>query len=416
MYQQPGQKDLKHNYIVNLLDGGFFGFAIGVTSFATVLPLFVSTMTDSALLIGLIPAIHNVGWLLPQLLSARKITSLSLLKPLVVKNTIQERFPFFGLAIVAWFIAFKYPTIGLVLTFLLLIWQGLGAGITANAWQNMIGKIIPDDFRATFFGLQSAAANLLASGGAIISGFLLEKLPSPLDYTLCLLISSGFMALSWVFLNLTREEPRFVPPVEPDHPGLLKTAKSILRKDHQFTWFLVARIVSQIGMMAFAFYTIFAVKYHQMTEGQAGILTSILLFTQFIANPLLGWLADHWSRRGVLLLGVISTFLSAILAWLAPSLVWFYLVMVLTGIGNVSFWTIGMAVTLQFGTEDERPTYVGLANTLMAPAAIFAPILGGWLADSAGYSVTFITSAIGSLVTAVIIFLFIKDKSPKYVR
>lgn len=55
------QKNLKHNLIVNLLDGGFFGFAMGFSSFVTILPLFVSTMTHSALLIGLIPAIHNAG-------------------------------------------------------------------------------------------------------------------------------------------------------------------------------------------------------------------------------------------------------------------------------------------------------------------------------------------------------------------
>jgi len=59
------QKTLKHNVLFNLLDGAFFGFGIGFGSFTMIIPLFVSNMTNSALLIGLIPAIHNVGWQLP---------------------------------------------------------------------------------------------------------------------------------------------------------------------------------------------------------------------------------------------------------------------------------------------------------------------------------------------------------------
>ena len=65
------EKNFKHNFVVNVLDGGFFGFGMGFGSLGTVLPLFISMMTDSAILIGLIPAIHVVGWQLPQLFTAR---------------------------------------------------------------------------------------------------------------------------------------------------------------------------------------------------------------------------------------------------------------------------------------------------------------------------------------------------------
>jgi hypothetical protein len=64
------RKHLHYNVTVNLMDGGFFGLAIGFASFGTILPLFVASMTDSATLIGLVPAIHSAGWLLPQLFTA----------------------------------------------------------------------------------------------------------------------------------------------------------------------------------------------------------------------------------------------------------------------------------------------------------------------------------------------------------
>src|SRR5512147_1002169 len=119
------RKHLRYNVAVNLLDGGFFGLAIGFASFSTVLPLFVASMTNSATLIGLVPAIHATGWLLPQLFTAAYTSRLRRYKRTVILTTIHERVPFLGLA----FVALLLPKIGLqaglIVTFMLLTWQGL---------------------------------------------------------------------------------------------------------------------------------------------------------------------------------------------------------------------------------------------------------------------------------------------------
>ena len=56
------------NFVLNVTEGALFGFGVGAASFGTVIPLFVSQLTDSAILIALIPYIHQLGWQLPQLL------------------------------------------------------------------------------------------------------------------------------------------------------------------------------------------------------------------------------------------------------------------------------------------------------------------------------------------------------------
>ena len=98
------RKHLKFNFAVGMLDGGLYGVGIGFGSFIAVLPLFVSRMTDSALLIGLIPAIHGAGWQLPQLLTAGWVSRAKRVKPLVLWATIHERVPYLGLAAVAFFL------------------------------------------------------------------------------------------------------------------------------------------------------------------------------------------------------------------------------------------------------------------------------------------------------------------------
>jgi len=108
-------------------------------------------------------------------------------------------------------------------------------------------------------------------------------------------------------------------------------------------------------------------------------------------------------------IGLLAVVGSALLAWWAPSPGWFFLVFTLAGIGNVAIWTNGMTMILEYGDESERPTYIGLANTLVAPADILTPFIGGWLAEAAGYPATFVASAFFGLLAAALFHFMVKD-------
>jgi len=407
--EQTIRKDLKHNVTAGLWDGSLFGVALGFASFGTILPLFVATMTQSATLIGLVPAIHSAGWLFPQLFTASHVSRLRQLKRTVLLNTIHERVPFLGFAAVALLLPIVGVNAGLLLTFLLLIWQGLGGGFTANAWTSMVSKIIPPESRGTFFGMQAGLANLFISGSAIAAGYLLNALASPWDFAVCFFIASIFFALSWFALAATREPEdteKFIPE-EKSH--FWDDAKKVLSRDTNFNWFLSARILSQFATMGFSFYIIYALREFNMTEVVAGYLTATLTISQTIANIGMGWIGDRVGHRVMLIIGAFSAFLSALLAWNAASIAWFYPIFILTGLANVSMWTISMTMTVDFGNETDRPIYIGLSQTLTAPATIIAPILGGWIADSAGFVPTFTISTILSLVMVGILIFLVKD-------
>lgn len=410
------RKNLRFNIIVSMADASFFGIGWGFSSFGTIIPLFVSSMTDSAILIGLIPAIHAVGWQLPQLLTANTVSRLRRYKPMVMWMTVQERIPFLGLALAAWLLPVFGVRIVLPLTFLLLIWQGLGSGMTANPWQSMIAKIVPPDMRGTFFGAQAAFANVLISVSAVGAGYLLGWLDSPLDFVLCFLVASVAYALSMAVLGLTREpvDENKELPAKSNSP--FKGMGAILKRDRNFSWFLVMRVFYQFASMGFSFYIVYALRRFQMDEVTAGFLTATLTIAQTVANVGMGWLSDRWGHRNMLIFGMVMVSLSSLLAWAAPALNWFYLVFILSGLANVAYWTIGMAMTVEFGTEAERPIYIGMANTLVAPATILAPLLGGWIADMAGYQTTFAISIVGGLLTAAMLLFLIKDPRKMIVK
>lgn len=402
-------RHFRSNYFFNILDGGFFGFAIGFASFTTIIPLFISSLTDSAILIGMIPAIHSMGWQLPQIFTARTVSRQKRFLPMTLVMTVHERIPFLGLAIIAWFLPVIGKQTALILAFLMLIWQGLGGGFTANPWQMLITRVIPMEYRATFYGMQSAASSLLASGGAIAAGYILERYRPPFNYALCFLIAAFWMIFSWFFISRTHETSKTDAQLSINLLPMWQTIQAILKRDKPFLWFVISKIISQFGVMGFAFYTIYAVRNKGISAEAAGIMTSVLFITQVVANPLLGWVADRWKRKYVLELGAVAICLSTLMAYFAINLSWFFGIMVLTGIANTAFWTIGLALTSEFGTEAEKPTYIGLANTLTAPATILAPIFGGWLADISGYRSTFLAAAIAGGITFLVLTFFVSD-------
>ena len=331
---------------------------------------------------------------------------------MVMFFTVHERLPFLGLAIVSWFIPNIGPKIALILTFMLLVWQGLGGGFTANAWQNMIGKIIPRERWGIFFGLQSAAANLLSSVGVGIAGILLENSVDNTGFTLCFLLAVGAFIISYFALVITREEES--PPIAQvtERKEFWQDVRAIFKRDVNFRWFVVIRILAQLGTVGFSFYTVYVVRFYGVDEATAGILAAVMMVFQTLFNPIMGWLGDRWSHRGVMALGMVAAAISAVLAMWAPSVGWFYLAYALAGIAYVGTWTIALAMSLEFGKEHEKPAYIGMANTFIAPTAMLIPVLAGWLADRVGYSATFSVTALGAVLT-VIVLSFILHDHPK---
>jgi len=183
----------------------------------------------------------------------------------------------------------------------------------------------------------------------------------------------------------------------------------ILKEDASFRWYIVSKMLTQVAMLASAFYTIYAVRHHGMTVAAAGIMTSVLFITTVVANPMIGWLADHWNRKAILEFGAAGLIISPIIAWLAPSLAWFFVVMVVWGFSSAIIGTLGIAFVLEYGNETRRPTYIGLANTLITPVTITAPFIGGWLADTYGFQSTFIVASVAGFLTLLVLHFFVID-------
>jgi MFS family permease len=377
------------NFWVNVVDLAFFALAGSFIFGSTVLSLYTAYLTDSKVLVGLIPAIQNVGYYLPQLFWAQRIEQLPRKKPLLLRVSVIERVPylFVTLGILLWAGApWQFSYVVLALSLGLATFSG---GLVGPAWQNMLAKVIPVQRRGRMFGLGQALGGLLGLAGAAVSRYLLAEYAFPISFGLCFLLSFIAQVISWTSLSLNREPPLASGRQALSARNYVRRLPGILRRNHNFARYLAARGLIILGTMANTFYVLYARHEFAVTDAFAAELTMVALLSQTLSNPLLGWVAD---RKGWKFLTEICTLLAlgAVLVVLgAPSVRWLYAVFGLMNIAISGMGLAAMGMPMEFAGEEDLPTLVALANSMLAVPVLLAPVLGGWLVDVAGYSMLF---------------------------
>jgi MFS family permease len=393
--QQQVERNYRWNFIVNALDGASWWLGMSFISATVILPLYASHFTQNPLLIGLIPFLSNAGYLLPQLFTANWVERAPRKKVFPVTiGFFLERVPIFLMAPAAYFLAIRQPGLALAAFLGLLAWHCLGAGFVIVGWQDMIAKIIPVDRRGRFFGVTNFIGNGTGILGALAVPFVIERYEFPHGYVLAFAAASVMVLLSWVFLSMAREPavPSSKRPVS--QLEYLRSLPAVLRRDPNFRKYLAASIIFGLSGMATGFLVVYAVQRWHLPDAQASGFTIAQQIGLALANLFFGFLADRKGHKLSLEICALLSLVSLGLAVAAPAPLWFYAIFFLRGAIFAGSFISGTSIIYEFTQAENRPTYIGLANTLAGIAGGIAPILGGWLAEVAGYPVMFVVAAV----------------------
>ena len=415
-FEREVERHYRHNALVNVLDGTFFWCGMSFITARTILPLYVSHLTDSKLLIGLISLLANTGWLLPQLFTANWTQRLPRKKFAVVNvGLFTERLPLLLMVPAAW-LATRSSTLALAAFFLLLAWHAFGAGAVAVGWQDMLAKIIPADRRGRFLGITNFAGTGTGVLGAAAAGWLLDRYMFPYGYLLSFAVAGVLIFASWVFLSLTREPVQVSKEAPVSQREYWRRLPAIIRADPNFRRYLLSQVVNTLAGMAIGFLAVYAVDRWQLPDGQAGSFTASMLIGQSLTNLLFGVLADRHGHKLVLELSTLCSAFAVGLASLAPAPAWFYAVFALIGASTAGFMLSGMMIAFEFSSPDMRPTYIGLNNTVGGVAAAIAPLIGGWLASAVGYRVLFVVAFAIGLAGFAVLRWWVRDPRQAVMR
>lgn len=413
----PGIRGLsstqKWNIACNLGDGLGWWLGIGLVSPATILPLFVSHLTDSNILLGIIPAFIAIAFAMPQLISAGYIQNLHEMKPFIVWTAFAGRIAFLALVIAIWLFAATNPTLMLVLFFLLFGFFRAVGGANMPAWSELIAKVIPNYIRGRFFSITQGVGGGLGAIGIFLAGVLLDRYPFPANFVA--IFAGAFVFTSLSLFSLSRvKEPVTTRPVTQNRSitKQLLGVPALLRADANFRHFLGARVILVVGQLALAFFTVYGVRNWGADAQTVSTFTAILLVAQTVGAFTMGFIGDHFGSKRVLELGGLFMAGAGLLGFLAgvtSLLVILSLSFVMIGLATAAFTLGDPNIMIDFGARGNRPIYVAVANSLLAPSLLVAALFGGWLADVFGYESTFVATILINVLGLVAMIVAVKD-------
>jgi len=409
-YRQAIERNFKWNFIVNALDGATYWFGYSFIAPTIILPLFVSHFTDNPLLIGIIPILGTSGFLLPQLFTSNYVSRSPLKKfwPVNV-GFFTERVPVLLFTLSTLLFSRSHPTLALVLFFLFLAWYNFGAGVIVVGWQDMIGKIIPADRRGRFFGITNFVGNASGILGALAVPFVLESFEFPIGYVYAFSAATVLIFISWFALSLTREPPLATSKPQVSQMEYMRSLPAVIRRDPNFARYLIFQTLFTLSGMASGFLAVYAAKQWNLSDSEAGWYVIAMQIGQALSTLLFGFLADRKGHKLILELIAALAVISLVMSFAAPGPLWFFPIFFLRGAIFAGGVLSGVSIVLEFTHAEERPTYLGLANTLPGVAGVIAPLLGGWLAGWIGYGPMFILSGVIAAASFVVIRWVVRD-------
>jgi MFS family permease len=150
---------------------------------------------------------------------------------------------------------------------------------------------------------------------------------------------------------------------------------------------------------------VYAAKTWDLSDAQSGAFVIAMQVGQALSYLIFGFLSDRKGHKLSLEICLLLNVVTLGLAVMASNPLWFYPIFFLRGAVFAGAYLSGVAIVFEFTGAENRPTYIGVANTIPGVAGTLAPLIGGWLAGAVNYPFMFIVSTfIGVLSLATLHF------------
>lgn len=381
-----------------------FIVAMAFANYATVLPSFVNQLTNFAPLVGLVSTIYSGAWLLPQLFAANYVTSKERKKPYVITVALIARPMLMLVGMALLLTGDTRPSFILAFFFVGYTIFMVADGVSSVGWFDIVSKSIPPARRGRLFSTGQVVGGLLAVGaGFVVKQILGPQGPAfPHNYSLIFLLASTFLLLGLLFLSRLKEPTQPVRQQRQPWRSYAPQLAAVLRQDRQFALVNVVRLLSALGGLSLPFYVIYATGILQVGDESIGLFVSAQVAGAIAASSAMGYLNERSGSRIVTIVTIASGLGAPLLALLIhyrapqPDMITYIYALVFALVGaNYSGNMQGFInMVLEMAPPSDRPTYVGLYNTLAGAVNTVAPLVGGWVLQSTSFPVLFGAAAV----------------------
>lgn len=383
------------NEQLGVLNGWLVLLGEGFMNVAIVMAGFAAKLGAPNAVIGLLPAIAQGGWMLPQLYVASRARPLTHKLPLYRSAATVRTVTYLIMVACAAFLT-DWPALCLTVFLIAMMINALASGVSGLPWLEVVSKTVPSERRAWFFGTRNLYGGLLAfASGLGVRWILGSDLGFPYNYALIFLLGTlAFTAGYAIFGRVDEPADKPLPPA--NFREELRSIPDSLA-DPALRAFLNVRLLLAFAAVGEPFYAVYALR----DLGYPALSLGTFVMATTAAAPLsnVGWqrLAERKGSRRILRYAAAFAALAPLTALLAGHFGWppvaYGLVFVLSSVAVQGFNLGHTNHLLNISPEGQRSRYIGTLNTLVG-VALFAPVLGGLVADRWGYTPLFVGSAL----------------------
>lgn len=344
----------------------------------SLLPMFmVTTLGASVLEVGLIEGVAESTALIVKVFSGVLSDFLGKRKGLAVFG--------YGLSALTKPLFALAPTLGVVFAARML--DRVGKGVRGAPRDAMVADFTPPQVRGAAFGLRQALDAVGATLGPLLAVGLMLLLADHFRTAFWIAVIPAVACVALLAFGLKEPEPlsrkRRMNPIRREN----------LRRLTNAYWWVVA-IGSIITLARFS--EAFLILRAQQT-GIAMALVPLVMVAMNLAFSLsafpFGKLADHVSRRALLVIGLAVLAAADVLLAVAPAWWAIFLSMILWGLHLGLTQGLLAAMVADTAPDDLRGTAFGFFNLVCGIATLFASVIAGLLWDHYGPAATFSTAA-----------------------
>jgi MFS family permease len=404
------RKHFKRNFFLGVSNGVLFHFAWAFTGTSTVLPLFISKLTGSQILIGLASTLEALGWFLPQIAIAAMTLHRKNQMPVYIGAAFLRGGSFFLFAILIFVLGKEDPSSLLVIFFILFSLYSFGGGMAGVSFMDIVGKTISENRRGSFFGARKLVGGGLAALGGLLIQRILRLHDFPQNFGTLFLIASALIILALLSVCLMKETPS---PCRPERKSIKENMLlgfRIAQND-----ILLTRVAIGCYVMGLPFYIIYAKEYLSIPASMAGLFLTAQMVGYLSSNLLWGYLSNRRNNRLVLVLsalfsGICPLFVLFDITFGIP--LWAYGAIFFFLGATISGLDLGyMNYLLQIAPEERRPIYVGFMNTVVGPT-LFLSAVGGLIIQLSSFAFLYILLLLISLLSICLSVSLEKTREP----
>ncbi|HUU56724.1 MAG TPA: MFS transporter [bacterium] len=380
------------NFFCAAANGVVFHVFFAIFNPATVIPVFVGTLTANPIWVALAGQLDAICWPLPQLFAASRILHLRRKLPFYRATAVARVVLVVALAALPFVVA---SGAGLLVTFLVAYGAlQLAGGLAGPPFMDVVGKAVSSRGRGILFMVRRFGGGVLAVlTGVLLVGPVLRAYPFPVSYGLLFVVGAAFSVAALLVMSLSREREGEALAERHSLGQTVRRGFGLLAADVNYRRFVTSRVFICLSRLGVPFYIGLAMGKLELTAAAAGPFLTALMAGTVTSNLLWGYLSSRRGNRLLVRGGALVTILPPLLYFLSARAEWggiylFYALFFLVGFGwsGAEFGSINYLIDIS--PPELGPVYVGFGNTITG-LAMLAAVGGGFVLKYAGYDVLF---------------------------